>query len=419
MVIVKMNDKGLKHPKEIKAFSSNLGNASLRVVKKSRNEFIAGTLKRTCYGQLSKKDKGTVFEYLQALTKLSRQQLSRLIRDYQKHRWIEKKHYERHCFVHHYTRGDIVLLARTDEYHDTLSGAATKKLFERGYRIYKEAVYERLSGISVSHIYNLRRSRTYQIRRRHIDKTKRTLIGIGERRKPRPNELPGYIRIDTVHQGDLDKQKGVYHINAIDEVTQYEVICSVERISEQYLIPVLETMLTTFPFEIKGFHSDNGSEYVNYQVLGLLNKLHVEFTKSRSRHSNDNGLVECKNGAVIRKMLGYMHIPQRWADKINHLNRDYWVPYLNFHRPCFFAQEKIDTKGKVKKIYPYKNIMTPYEKLKSLPNAVRHLRKGIRFTDLDKIAMSMSDLASAKKVHEQRKLLFQTIFEIKRKCGQN
>lgn len=365
------------------------------------------------------KRKGTIFEYLQELTKLSRQQLSRLIGTYQKHRWIEKKHYERHHFSAYYTREDILLLAQTDEYHDTLSGAATKKLFERGYSVYQDGAYERLSGISVSHIYNLRGSRTYQIKRRHIDKTKRTLIGIGERRKPRPNESPGYIRIDTVHQGDLDKQKGVYHINAIDEVTQYEVICSVERISEQYLIPALEMMLTTFPFEIKGFHSDNGSEYVNYQVLGLLNKLHVEFTKSRSRHSNDNGLVECKNGAVIRKMLGYMHIPQRWADKINHFNRDYWVPYLNFHRPCFFAQEKIDGKGKIKKIYPYKNIMTPYEKLKSLPDAARYLRKGASFAELDKIAMSMSDLTAAKKVHEQRKLLFQTIFEIKRKCGQN
>jgi transposase InsO family protein len=265
----------------------------------------------------------------------------------------------------------------------------------------------------VSHIYNLRRSRTYQIKRRHIDKTKRRLLGIGERRKPRPNETPGYIRIDTVHQGDLDKQKGVYHINAIDEVTQYEVICSVERISEQYLIPVLETMLTTFPFEIKGFHSDNGSEYVNYQVLGLLNKLHIEFTKSRSRHSNDNGLVECKNGAVIRKTLGYLHIPQRWADRINEFNRNYWVPYLNFHRPCFFVEEKIDAKGKVKKIYPYKNITTPYEKLKSLPNAAHHLRKGISFAELDKIAMSMSDLASAKKVHAERKILFREIFPMK------
>lgn len=84
-----------------------------------------------------------------------------------------------------------------------------------------------------------------------------------------------------------------------------------EEISEQYLIPVLETLLQAFPFKIKGFHSDNGSEYINQRVAQLLKKLHIGFTKSRSRHSNDNALVESKNGAVIKKILGYIHIPQK------------------------------------------------------------------------------------------------------------
>ena len=56
-----------------------------------------------------------------------------------------------------------------------------------------------------------------------------TTVNIGERRKPIPNGQPGFIRIDTVHQGDQDKKKGVYHINAVDEVTQFEVIASVEK----------------------------------------------------------------------------------------------------------------------------------------------------------------------------------------------
>jgi hypothetical protein len=50
------------------------------------------------------------------------------------------------------------------------------------------------------------------------------------------NGKPGYIRIDTVHQGDLDGCKGVYHINAVDEVTQIEIVVSVEKISEQYFM---------------------------------------------------------------------------------------------------------------------------------------------------------------------------------------
>lgn len=64
-------------------------------------------------------------------------------------------------------------------------------------------------------------------------------------------------------------------------------------------------MLNQFPFGICGFHSDNGSEYINKQVADMLNRMLVKLTKSRPRHCGDNGLAESKNGAVIRKHLGY------------------------------------------------------------------------------------------------------------------
>jgi transposase InsO family protein len=94
----------------------------------------------------------------------------------------------------------------------------------------------------------------------------------------------------------------------VDEVTQWQIVGSVEQISDAFLIPVLEAMLAQFPFRIRGFHSDNGSEFINHMVARLLNKLLIEQTKSRPRHSNDNGLVETKNGAVVRTQMGYTHI---------------------------------------------------------------------------------------------------------------
>ena len=95
-------------------------------------------------------------------------------------------------------------------------------------------------------------------------------------------------------------------------------------------------MLLQFPFVIRGFHSDNGSEFVNHTVARLLNKLLIRFTKSRPRHTNDNGLAESKNGAVVRKQLGYAYIPQSCAELLNGFNRDFFNPYINFHRPWFF-----------------------------------------------------------------------------------
>lgn len=126
----------------------------------------------------------------------------------------------------------------------------------------------------------------------------------------------------------MDGTKGVYHINAVDIVTQWEVVATCERINDAYLLPVLKDLTNQFPFEILGFHSDNGSEYINRTVATLLEKMRVEKTKSRSRHSNDNVLAESKNGSVVRKIFGYSHIPQRFAAHINVFCREHLNPYV-------------------------------------------------------------------------------------------
>ena len=278
--MITMNDTKLDSPEAIKAFLGSTDKLEFHVSKEARYEWIARTLKRTNHFKLSKKDKGSVREYMERMTGYSWSQLKRLVAQYRDNHWIGRKASSRHTFTKRYTQNDILLLVHTDKAHQTLSGYATKKLFERAFLVYGETSYERLATISVSHLYNLRKGVFYKRQRRFFTKTKKTTVPIGERRKPRPEGQPGYIRIDTVHQGDQDKQKGVYHINAVDEVTQFEVICSVEKISEAYLLPVLEELLDTFPFVIINFHSDNGSEYINGTVANLLNKLHIEMTKS-------------------------------------------------------------------------------------------------------------------------------------------
>ena len=104
-----------------------------------------------------------------------------------------------------------------------------------------------------------------------------------------------------------------------------QLIVSVEKISERYLLPALEQLLDSLPFIIHGFHSDNGSEYINHQVAGLLEKLRIELTKSRSRQTNDNALVESKNGSTVRKHLGYGHIPGRYAQQVNEFTLNFQV----------------------------------------------------------------------------------------------
>ena len=408
-----MKIENLKTIASLKAFLEGNQQVAFTVLgsKTERYNFVRKTLIRFSYITLSKKDKGIVIKYLLKMTEYSRQQLTRLISKYTKTGKIKWAPCRSNGFTKKYTDKDIILLAKTDELHDTPCGPAVKKLCERAHDVFDDKAYQRLTNISVSHLYNLRGSDRYKRQRRTFTKTQSRQVPIGERRKPQPEGKPGYIRIDTVHQGDQDKVKGVYHINAVDEVTQFEIVCSVERISEHYLMPALEQMLHSFPFAILGFHSDNGSEYINQQVAKLLQKLFIEFTKSRSRHSNDNALAESKNASVVRKIFGYTHIPQKWAPEINKFNRTYLNPYLNYHRPCFFPETITNAKGKEQKIYPYKNVMTPYEKLKSVPNIEQYLKPEISLEILNEYALKMSDNEAADRLQQARQKLFCLIFK--------
>ena len=359
------------------------------ISKKERYAWLDNAIIKFRYFSLRKKDKNTVKKYLLRLTGFSDSQITLLIGRKKKFGKIFLSQNSRNKFPTLYTTEDIGLLIKTDLAHERLSGSATKRIFEREYNNFAKKEFERLSQISISHIYNLRGKRQYLSSTLFWQYTKSTPVSIGERRKPRPEGKPGFVRIDTVHQGDLDKIKGLYHINLVDEVTQWEMVASVERISEYFLVPVLEEILRSCPFKIINFHSDNGSEFINKIVAKLLNKLLIHQTKSRPRHSNDNGLVEGKNGSVIRKCWGRNFISKDCAKVINDFNRNYFNLYLCYHRPCGFATEHIDNKGKIKKKYDL--YMTPYEKLKSLPNAEQFLKSGITFAILDKIANEKSD----------------------------
>ena len=418
-MVIDMNDKQLATLAQVKAFLAGTTAVDFAVAATERYDFISRTLQRFGYRLLPRADKGVVLRFLERVSGYSRQQLTRLVQRGAGRQPLTKRYCaSRTSFARTYTSADVRLLALTDTLHNTLSGLATKKLMERAYLVFDDARYERLAAISVGHLYNLRQGPAYQRLRQVWTKTRPVTIAIGERRAPAPNNQPGYLRVDSVHQGDQDGVKGVYHINTVDCVTQYEGVATCERISEAFLLPVLEELLVSFPFVIKGFHSDNGSEYINHDVTKMLNKLLVEEqTKSRSRHCNDNALVESKNASIIRKNLGYSHIPQHFATLVNAYCRDHLNPYVNFHRPCLFAETITDAKGRQRKRYPYELMMTPYEKFKSLPNAKQFLKLGVTFAQLDLQANTMSDNDAAQRLNDARAKLFKTILNRSKKVA--
>jgi transposase InsO family protein len=376
-------------------------------------EWIGRTLGKFAYHRLTKKEKGIVRSYIRRMTSYSDTQLDRLIRRKREVGRVVKRERTQPTFPTIYTPEDIALVAEVDNAEGRRTGAALKKTLADMFHVYKDPRFERLSKISVSHLYNLRGTRVYQSRSLTYTKTPTTQVDIGIRKKPRPEGKPGFLRVDSVHQGDLDKQKGVYHVNLVDEVTQNEIVVTVEGISEEFLWPALEVALEDFPVVILGFHSDNGSEYLNKRVATLLQKLLIEQTKSRSRRTNDNALVEGKNAAVVRKHFGYMHIPRKYAVLMNEFNRQYLNPYLFFHRQCAFADEIVDARGRIKKVY--KTYLTPCEKLLSIEHVEQYLKPGITTESLQARMMTQTHLAAAQEMQEAKSRLFK---EIKRRMVQ-
>jgi transposase InsO family protein len=400
-LIIKMQAAEGMSLEQIQAFLE----ASDEVDFKARNkedlyDWVNQTLRRLNYRKLKRSGRGLVRRYVAKMTGLSRAQTTRLLGTYLRGEELRPKPYRRRRFPQRYTREDAELLAAVDEAHDTISGPATRKILQRARYDFGDVKYQRLAELSVAQLYRLRQSRAYRQRLMTYQPTRPTKVAIGERRRPEPNGRPGYLRVDTVHQGDLDGVKGVYHVNAVDEVTQWQVVGATAQISEAYLLPVLEAMLAQFPFRIRGFHTDNGSEFINHTLAQLLNKLLIEQTKSRPRHSNDNGLVESKNGAVVRKHMGYTHITAPHAAEIGAFYERYFNPYLNFHRPCGVPKEVANAKGKVKRVYRW--YATPWEILRQLPDLARHLKADVTIQDLEQRAGVQSDTAAAVEMQQAK-----------------
>lgn len=372
--------------------------------KKDRAQWIYDRLVRFQYRRCPKKQKGIIKRYICLLSGISSCQFKRYVKAY----LAGKKlccSYSRNSFSGIYTNADRELLAETDNLHSSTdrrtSANVISHICARSYAL-GDNRYERLAQISVAHIYNLRVTKQYKHFSITVETTKTVDRNIGERRKPNPEGKPGFLRVDTVHQGDYNGEKGVYHINLVDEVLQWQVIISVEKISEKYLKPALKEALALFPFVIKGFHSDNGSEYINDCVSRILRKLTIAQTKGRSRHCNDNALVEGKNASTVRKWWGHAHIHRSFAARLNTVNLQHLVPYLNFHHPCAFPVEKKAKNGKIKKTYPHDQYKTPFEKLCSLTEPHQYLKPGITMEDLQKLSREKSPNEAARGFQEAR-----------------
>jgi hypothetical protein len=423
-MVINMNETKLCTIEQIEQFLS----ASTDIVFAAhgndveRYAHISRVLKRFDYPNRHKRERGVLLRYLQRTSGYSRAQVTRLIKQWHANRLAVTPLVKRYKtpvapFKRKYTASDIGLLVEMDKAQENACGPTTVHLFKRAFNDYADPRYERLANLSTSHLYNLRKTAGYQTQRTHFTKTDPVKNSIGVRKAPQPDGRAGFVRIDSVHQGDEDGVKGVYHITCVDCITQWQVESCVEGISEAFLLPVLTLVIEQFPFVIEGFHSDNGSEYINHKVAKLLEKLRIEQTKSRSRQSNDNALAESKNASVVRKHMGYAHIPKKYAEAINQFYQTTFNPWLNFHRPCMFATCKTNAKGKLVKTYKHADVKTPLEALVILEKqGLAKFKTASILTELLIESKDKTDLAAAQEMQREKGKLFDSFIKQKRRA---
>ena len=105
--------------------------------------------------------------------------------------------------------------------------------------------------------------------------------------------------------------------------------------------------------------------------------------------------------------MGYDHIPQQYAILINAFYQQTFNPWLNLHRPCLFATEVVNPKGKVVKRYKHQDVQTPLERLTQLlAKNLATLKPGVRLETLQAQARLQTDLAAAQAMQKAKSALF-------------
>ena len=184
-LVIDMEDARLHTIAQVRAVLDGATAIAFRVPKAERYRFIERGLTRVGEASHGRVGKGVVLRYPERMTGRSRQQVTRLVRQYRTDGTLSHRHRPPpHGFPRRFTATDVAMLADVDARQGTVSGPATKKLRERALLLFGDARFERLAGISVSPLYNVRRGTPYQRTRRHGTTTRPTGVPIGPRRAP-------------------------------------------------------------------------------------------------------------------------------------------------------------------------------------------------------------------------------------------
>jgi hypothetical protein len=205
-------------------------------------------------------------------------------------------------------------------------------------------------------------------------------------------EEAGWMEADTVSHGGGSSRGDFAHTLTLTDIhSGWTVLHGLWCLSAGGLARGLDLVAEELPFALKGFDSDNGSEFLNEVLQAWLAGRKVHWTRSRPYRKNDQAHVEQKNFTHVRQLLGYGRIGEiEQVEAINRLYREAWMPLRNHFTPVMKLVEKTRVEGRWKKRYD--EAATPYERLMKSGKLSREGRRALR---VEHARLNPLDLAEA------------------------
>ena len=188
---------------------------------------------------------------------------------------------------------------------------------------------------------------------------------------------PGYLEIDfVVHCGGFMAGSFIHTLVTTDVSSGWTEFLPLLAREQSLVVEGLDAIFQQIPFPVLGIDSDNDSAFINDTLLAFCQKHHIEFTRSRAYHKNDQAWIEQKNGAVIRRMVGHERFSGLVAGQaLAHLYQAACL-YVNYFQPSFKLRKKIRNGAKVKRIYYPPS--TPCDQLLKHPAVDEQIKEKLR-----------------------------------------
>jgi hypothetical protein len=189
--------------------------------------------------------------------------------------------------------------------------------------------------------------------------------------------IPGFIEADTVaHCGETTEGQYVHTINCVDIASGWTEQRAVWGKGQRGVLEAIKDIEENLPFPLRGFDSDNGSEFLNWHLVKYLDdrKQPVQFTRARAYHKNDNAHIENKNWTHIRQHIGYQRFQhQTLATQLNEIYTSEWNDFFNFFIPSVKLISKRREGAKIIKVYDKPK--TPVQRLMESENISTETKK--------------------------------------------